>query len=150
MRACAAPGRGEGVPVIAALLSLVADQLLVPGLPGRRRRERAQEQTFAEGGEVTFEAYILGTRPYCRTMPVFLSASRTALHVSPTEVKELRRRALPSEQIRIQRIRRRARTDPRTVPPSWQLADCRDGQADVVIGCAPAHMRYVAEALGAT
>lgn len=99
---------------------------------------------------MTFPAYILGDRPYCRSAPVFISASRTALHVSPTEVKELRRSALPSEQIRIQRIRRRARTDPRPVPPYWQLAECRDGQADIVIGCAPAHMRYVAEALRST
>lgn len=102
--------------MITFLISFVADQLLTPGLPGRRRRERAQERVFADGGEVTFEAYLLGDRPYCRPVPVFLSASRTALHVSPTEFKELRRRALPAERIAVQRIRRRARTDPRSIP----------------------------------
>ncbi|MET7642303.1 hypothetical protein ABZS83_01345 [Streptomyces sp. NPDC005426] len=98
---------------------------------------------------MTFEAYLLGDRPYCRPVPVFLSASRTTLHVSPTEVKELRRRALPTEHLVIVRIRRRSRTDPRSIPPSWQLAECRDGQADLLVACAPAHMRYVALALGA-
>ncbi|MER7726291.1 hypothetical protein [Streptomyces sp. NPDC096323] len=133
--------------LLTAVTSFVADQLLVPGLPGRRRRERAQERAFADGDEVTFPAYILGDRPYCRPVPVFISACRTALRVSPTEVKELRRSALPVEQIAIRRIRHRERTDPRGIPPYWQLAECRDGQADVLIGCAPPHMRYVARVL---
>lgn len=102
--------------MITFLISFVADQLLTPGLPGRRRRERAQERTFADGGEVTIEAYVLGDRPYCRPVPVFLSASRTALHVSPTEWKELRRTALPAARIAVQRVRRRTRTDPRITP----------------------------------
>lgn len=134
--------------VIAALISFAADQL-VPGLPGRRRQERRQERAFADGVEVTFPAYILGDRPYCRPVPVFVSASRTALHVSPTEVRELRRSALPTERIGLQRIRRRARTDPRSIPPYWQLAECLDGQTTILIGCAPPHMRYVARALEA-
>ncbi|MEU9201019.1 hypothetical protein [Streptomyces sp. NPDC048332] len=136
--------------MITFLISFVVDQLLTPGLPGQRRRERAQERAFADGGEVTFEAYVLGDRPYCRPVPVFLSASRTALHVSPTEVKELRRSALPAERIAVQRIRNRARTDPRTLHSYWQLAECRDGQADILIACAPEHMRYVAETLRPT
>lgn len=136
--------------MITFLISFLADQLLTPALPGRRRRQRAQERAFADGGEVTFEAYVLGDRPYCRPVPVFLSASRTALHVSPTEVKELRRRALPAERIAVQRIRSRARTDPRTIPSYFQLAECRDGQADILIACDPVHMRYVAEALRPT
>lgn len=136
--------------MITFLITFVIDQLLTPALPGRRRRERAQERAFADGDEVTFQAYVLGDRPYCRPVPVFLSASRTALHVSPTEVKELRRRALPAERIAVQRIRRRARTDPRTIPSYFQLAECRDGQADILIACDPVHMRYVAEALRPT
>ncbi|WP_236063737.1 hypothetical protein [Streptomyces poriferorum] len=91
--------------MITFLISFVVDQFLTPGLPGRRRRERSQERAFANGGEVTFQAYVLGDRPYCRPVPVFLSASRTALHVSPTEVKELRRSVLPAERIAVQRIR---------------------------------------------
>lgn len=136
--------------MITFLISFLADLILAPGLPGRRRRERARERAFADGGEVTFEAYVLGDRPYCRPVPVFLSASRTALHVSPTEVKELRRRALPVERIVVQRIRGRARTDPRTIPSPWQLAECRDGQADILIACDPVHMRYATEALRPT
>ncbi|MGW0936953.1 hypothetical protein [Streptomyces sp. NPDC002666] len=136
--------------MITFLISFVADQLLTPALPGRRRRERAQERAFADGGEVTFQAYVLGDRPYCRPVPVFLSASRTALHVSPTEWKELRRSALPAERIAVQRIRPRARTDPRTIPSYWRIAECRDGQADVLIACDPVHLRYVAEALRPT
>ncbi|WP_371603546.1 hypothetical protein OG345_23450 [Streptomyces sp. NBC_01220] len=136
--------------MITFLISFLIDQLLTPGLPGRRRRERSQERAFADGGEVTFQAYVLGDRPYCRPVPVFLSASRTALHVSPTEVKELRRSVLPAERIAVQRIRGRERTDPRTIPSYWQLAECRDGQADILIACDPTHMRYVDEALGAT
>nr|WSW68637.1 hypothetical protein OG461_21895 [Streptomyces sp. NBC_00995] len=136
--------------MITFLISFVADQLLTPGLPGRRRRERAQERTFADGGEVTIEAYVLGDRPYCRPVPVFLSASRTALHVSPTEWKELRRTALPAARIAVQRVRRRTRTDPRITPPYWQVAECRDGQADILIACDPTHMRYATEALRPT
>ncbi|WP_327710534.1 hypothetical protein OG912_19970 [Streptomyces sp. NBC_00464] len=121
---------------------------LIP-VPGRRRRERAREEAFANGAEVTFEAYILGDRPYCRPVPVFLSASRTALYASPTEVRELKRSALPTEHIGVRRIRRRTRTDPHTIPPYWYLAECRDGQTDILIACAPPDMRYVALALGA-
>ncbi|MDK0518112.1 hypothetical protein [Streptomyces sp. ML-6] len=125
-----------------------AGNLLVPDVGGRRRA-RAQARTFAEGGEVLFEACVLGERPYCSPGVVFLAASRTALHVSPTEVKSLARRALPTEHLAIRQIHRRTRSDPRIIRPFWSVAECHDGHVGFVVACAPEHMRYFTESLGA-
>ncbi|MET7365111.1 hypothetical protein ABZS61_04670 [Streptomyces sp. NPDC005566] len=130
-----------------AFLIDVLGGLLVPGFGGRRRA-RALARAFADGGEVLFEACILGDRPFCRPAIAFLAASRTALHVAPTEVKMLKRRALPTEHIEIRQIRRRARSDSRIIRPFWSIAECHDGNASFVIACAPEHMRYLAAALG--
>lgn len=132
--------------MIAFLIDVVG-AFLVPGSSGRRRA-RAQARTFTEGGEVLFEACILGNRPYCRPAIVFLSASRTALHVSPTELKTLARSALPAEHIEIRQIRRRNRSDSRIIRPFWHIAECHDGSAGFVIACTPEHMRYLTGALG--
>ncbi|MCG7523456.1 hypothetical protein MHW47_03210 [Streptomyces sp. OfavH-34-F] len=131
--------------VIAFLIDVVG-ALLIPHVGGKRRT-RAQARAFAEGGEVLFEACVLGDRPYCRPHIVFLAASRTALHLSPTEVKTLARRSLPTERIEIRQIRRRTRSDPRIIRPFWDVADCHDGSADFVVACAPDHMRYFAGSL---
>ncbi|MFD8825619.1 hypothetical protein ACFV1C_25120 [Streptomyces sp. NPDC059605] len=120
---------------------------LGPDFAGKRRA-RAQARAFAEGGEVLFEACVLGDRPYCSPVMVFLAASRTALHVSPTEVKTLARRVLPAEHIEIRQIRRRARSDPRIIRSFWNIAECRYGSFDFVVACAPEHMRYFIGSLG--
>ncbi|MFD7865551.1 hypothetical protein [Streptomyces sp. NPDC059783] len=121
--------------------------LLIPDFGGKRRT-RAQARAFTEGGEVLFEACVLGDRPYCSPRIVFLAASRTALHLSPTEVKTLARRALPTEHIEIRQIRRRTRSDPRIIRPFWDIADCHDRGAAFVVACAPEHMRYFTGSLG--
>ena len=133
--------------MIAFLIDVVGG-LLVPDYFGGRRRARAQDRTITEGGEVLFEACILGDLPYCRPAIVFLAASRTALHVSPTEEKTLARRALPTEHTEIRQIRRRTRSDSRIIRPFWEIAECHDGSADFVIACAPEHMRFLTMALG--
>ncbi|MFB7209430.1 hypothetical protein [Streptomyces sp. NPDC056255] len=132
--------------MIAFLIDVVGGLLLSDF--GGRRRARAQARSFAEGGEILFEACILGDRPYCSPVVVFLAASRNTLHVSPTEVKMLARRALPTEHIEIRRIRRRTRSDSRIIAPFWHIAECHDGSAGFVVACAPDHMRYFAGALG--
>lgn len=131
--------------LIGGLVDLVAG-LFVPRF-GARRRERARARAFADGGEVVFAACLLGDRWYCRPAVVFLAASRTALHVSPTEVKELRRRALPAAGIEILRIRGRRRSDSRLVPPFWQIAECREGEGAFQIACGPDDMRRLRAAL---
>ncbi|MFD0342362.1 hypothetical protein ACFVH0_27430 [Streptomyces sp. NPDC127117] len=132
--------------MIAFLIDVVGS-LLISGFGGRRRA-RAQARSFAEGSEVLFEACILGDRPYCSPVVVFLAASRNALHVSPTEVKTLARRALPTEHIEICRIRKRTRSDSRIIRPFWNIAECHDGSVGFVVACAPEHMRYFTRALG--
>ncbi|WP_330247932.1 hypothetical protein OHA33_38345 [Streptomyces sp. NBC_00562] len=132
--------------MIAFLIDVVGG-LLVPDFGGRRRA-RAQARAFAEGGEVLFEACILGDRPYCSPAIVFLAASRTALHVSPTEVKTLARRALPTEHIEIRQIRSRTRSDSRIIRPFWNIAECHDGSVGFVVACAPEHMRNFTGSLG--
>ncbi|MFI9492008.1 hypothetical protein ACIG8K_10610 [Streptomyces halstedii] len=129
-------------------LICMAVSLLIPDF-GRKRRAKAHAHAFAEGGEVVFEACLLGDRPYCRQAIVFLAASRTALCVSPTEVKTLARRCLPAGDIEIRQIRRRTRADSRIIHSFWDVAECHDGKGDFVIACAPDHMRYLSGSLGA-
>lgn len=131
--------------MIGFLIDMVGSRLLL-GAVGKRRT-RAQERAFSEGSEILFEACDLGDRPFCRPVIVFLAGSRTALHVSPTELKTLGRRALPTEHIEIRRVRDRTRSDPRIIRPSWSVAECYDGTAPFTIACAPEHMRHVTGSL---
>ncbi|WP_406389614.1 hypothetical protein [Streptomyces sp. NBC_00887] len=126
--------------MIAFLIDVVVG-LLVPGFGGRGRA-RAEARAFAEGGEVLFEACILGDRPFCSPAVIFISASRDSLHVSPTEVKTLARRALPAEHIEVRQIRKRTRSDSRVIRPFWSIAECHDGNLGFVVACAPEHMRW--------
>ncbi|MEU0836585.1 hypothetical protein [Streptomyces sp. NPDC005969] len=125
----------------------VAVGLLVPS--GRRRAKR-EARLFAAGGAVTFPACVLGTPSYCRELIVFLSASRTALDASPTEVAELHRRSIPVGRLELVRVRDRQRADPLAVQPTWRVAECRDGSAELLMGCAPQHMGYIVSALTGT
>ncbi|MEV8451227.1 hypothetical protein AB0467_01170 [Streptomyces sp. NPDC052095] len=120
--------------------------LLAPELSGKQKAKK-RARRFADGEEVVFEACVLGTRPHCSPDIVFLAASRNALHMSPTEVTELRRRTLPTDRIEIRRIREWTRSDSRNIAPYWNVAECHDGVANFVIACAPTYMPYVTAAL---
>ncbi|MFD7065457.1 hypothetical protein [Streptomyces sp. NPDC059906] len=119
--------------------------LLIPDFSGRR--ERRQARVFDSGGEVVFEACLLGDQGYCRATIIFIAASRVSLHVAPTEVKELGRFRLPSERLEFRQARDRRKSDPRIVRPYWTILECRDGENEVLIACAPQNARYVTAAL---
>ncbi|MCX5397715.1 hypothetical protein [Streptomyces sp. NBC_00102] len=128
--------------VVQSVLSLLFPRL------GAKRRAKARDRAFAKGEEIVFEACVLGDRPYCRPVIVFLAVSSTALHRSPTEVKSVGRQAMPAGDIEIRRIRGRDRSDSRMVRSWWEVAECHDGEAGFLIACAPEDMRRLVVCLG--
>ncbi|MEV7783423.1 hypothetical protein [Kitasatospora sp. NPDC088351] len=122
--------------------------LFVPDLGGGRRKRERDRVAFHKGEAVTFEGLVIGEPPYCRPSYGFLHASRTSLCTSPTKEVETLRRPLPLDRLELVRVRSRQKSDPRGIRPYFEVAECRDGGAEVLIVCAPEHMAYVREALG--
>lgn len=109
-----------------------------------RRKARKKARSFEEEAEVGFLACVLGDRPYCRNEAlVHLWATGSTLHVTPTEFRDLHRSPLPAAQWELVRVRPKDRTDSRLVQSGWQVAECRDGDAVVLVGCSPDSMRYL-------
>ncbi|MFD7262595.1 hypothetical protein [Streptomyces sp. NPDC059874] len=132
--------------MLGLLLELGVGALLTWG--DERRKAKRQARDFAAGAEVRFVACLLGDRPYCRSASlVFLWASRSTLHFTPTEFGELHRSPIPVDRLEVLRVRPRARTDSRLVQWGWEVAECRDGDSVVLIGCAPASMRHLTAVL---
>ncbi|WP_329133920.1 hypothetical protein OG552_17365 [Streptomyces sp. NBC_01476] len=136
-----------GTGVIDFLIEFVAD-LFVPEPSGRHAGKR-EARAFAAGEGVTFEGFALGGRPYCRPDISYLTATRTALVVTPTSVPGLLPRLVPVRNIDVLLIRDRRKSDPRAVRPFWQVVECRDGTDEILMGGAPQHMDYLLTALGA-
>lgn len=112
------------------------------------RWEKGSAGVCRRGG-VTFEGFALGGRPYCRPDISYLTATRTALVVTPTSVPGLLPRLVPVRNIDVLLIRDRRKSDPRAVRPFWQVVECRDGTDEILMGGAPQHMDYLLTALGA-
>ncbi|MFD8951985.1 hypothetical protein ACFV0B_24370 [Streptomyces xanthophaeus] len=104
---------------------------------------KRQARLFEEGGTLVFHGCVLGDRPYCRPTAVHLSASHSGLGASPTACVEVSRRVVPVERLEIECIRPRRKGDPAAVWSSWQVLECRDGDARVLIACEPNYLRYV-------
>lgn len=144
--ALSAPARpADGGRVLGFLLELAAGGL-VTWADGRRRSGK-RARAAARGAEVGFAACVLGDRPYCRNRAlVHLWVSGAVLHVTPTEFPELHRSRVPP--LRLVAVRRRDRRgDPRLVQVGWEVAECRDGDRSVLIGCAPDSMELLRGAL---
>ncbi|MFE2288091.1 hypothetical protein ACFXDJ_28480 [Streptomyces sp. NPDC059443] len=130
------------------LIGLFGGALATSADEQRRSRKRARK--FAAGEEVCFEACVLGDRPYCRPEAmVFLWASggEPALHMTPTEVPGLKRSRLPADRLELTGIRRRERTDSPLMRDFWRVAECRDGDTRILIGCDPAAMTLLSSVL---
>ena len=108
--------------------------------------ERRKARKKARG----FVACVLGDRSYCRDEAlVHLWAAGSTLHVTPTEFRDLHRSPLPVAQWELVRVRSKNRTDSRLVQYGWQVAECRDGDAVVLVGCSPDSMRYLTAVVSA-
>ncbi|NED14266.1 hypothetical protein G3I33_22595 [Streptomyces sp. SID9124] len=130
------------------LLELVVGGAL--GWGDERRKARKKARGFVEGEEVSFVACVLGARSYCRDEAlVHLWTSGSSLHVTPTEFGGFHRSRLPVERWELVRVRSKSRTDSRLVQYGWQVAECRDGDAEVLVGCSPDSMRYLTAVLNA-
>lgn len=127
------------------LLELAAGALL--SWADARRKSAKRTRVAARGTEVGFAACVLGDLPYCRNRSlVHLWVSGPVLHVTPTEFPALHRSRIPP--LRLVSVRRRDRRgDPRLVQITWEVAECRDGDRTVLIGCAPDSMRLLQSAL---
>lgn len=138
----------RGWRVLGFLLDLVVGGAL--GWGDERRKARRKARRFVEGAEVGFVACVLGDRSYCRDgVLVHLWAAGSTLHVTPTEFRDLHRSPLPVGRWELVRVRSKSRTDSGLVQYGWQVAECRDGDAVVLVGCSPDSMRYLTAVLNA-
>lgn len=96
---------------------------------------------------VTFEACALGARPYCRPDVGVLSLSRTELLAASSSGTGSIARQLPMDRIEVVLVRDRLRSDPKSIRPFWRVAECRDEDAVVLLGCAPGEMELLLHAL---
>ncbi|RST05914.1 hypothetical protein EF910_12245 [Streptomyces sp. WAC07149] len=131
--------------MLGLLLELAGGALL--SWADERRRARKREGSAARGERVGFPACVLGDRPYCRNLSlVHLWLSGPTLHVTPTKFPELHPSRIPA--LGLVRVRHRDRhADSRLVQFSWEVAECRDGDRTVLIGCSPDSMRLLRAAL---
>ncbi|MEU9717750.1 hypothetical protein [Streptomyces sp. NPDC047976] len=129
------------------LLELVGGAVL--SWADERRRSRNRGRAAARGERVGFPACVLGDRSYCRNQAlVYLWVSGPKLHVTPTEFPELHRSRIPA--LRLVRVRPKdQRSDSRLVHFGWEVAECRDGDRTVLIGCASDSMQLLRAALAA-
>ncbi|MFJ1707249.1 hypothetical protein [Kitasatospora sp. NPDC088346] len=123
---------------------------VLPPLPGTGRRRRRQWRNFEAGRVVTFEAGVLGAEPYCRPEIGVLNLSRTELLAAPSGGLGATGRKLPMERIEVVLVRDRLRSDPKGIRPHWRVAECRDEDAVVLLGCAPGRMELLLHALRRT
>ncbi|KQV14556.1 MULTISPECIES: hypothetical protein [unclassified Kitasatospora] len=122
--------------------------VLVPGGGGGKRKARKLSRAFEAGETVTFEGCVVGSPPYCRPVPGYLTASRTTLASSPTEAPGLNGRPIPLPQVELVRVRDREGTDPAVVRRWSKVAECRDGEDTVLFACAPEYLPLLTAALG--
>ncbi|GAA3375408.1 hypothetical protein [Streptomyces racemochromogenes] len=131
--------------MLGLLLELVGGAVL--SWADERRRARERKSSAARGERVGFPACVLGDRSYCRNQSlVHLWVTGPTLHVTPTEFPELHPSRIPA--LRLVRVRHRDRhTDSRLVQFTWGVAECRDGDRTVLIGCSPDSMQLLRSAL---
>ncbi|MGK5531502.1 hypothetical protein [Streptomyces sp. URMC 129] len=108
----------------------------------RRRRARA----FAAGKEVRFPGAVVGPEPYGGRPANVLLASRRGLASAYRPARRRTRREVPVERLRLVTVRPRSKGD-RKIPRYCHVAVCRDGDAEVLIVCAPWNMPYVTHLL---
>ncbi|MEU9130883.1 hypothetical protein AB0D08_22770 [Kitasatospora sp. NPDC048540] len=113
------------------------------GRPGRRRR-----RAFEAGRVVSFEASVLGAQPYCLPAVGVLHLSRAGLLAVPAAGAGTDGRPVPLHRLDVVLVRDRLRSDPSTIRPFWRVAECRDENALIMVGCAADPMELLLHALG--
>ncbi|WP_405020957.1 hypothetical protein OHV05_32850 [Kitasatospora sp. NBC_00070] len=129
------------------LLQTLVSFGLTPDFGTAERKVRKLTEAFEAGEAVTFEGCVFGTRPYCRPVLGFLTASPTTLATSPTEAPGLNSWPIPLSQVEPVRVRDREGTDPGGMPRGWKVTECRDGEDTVLFVCAPEYLPLLSAAL---